>query len=344
MQCLQVNTVMMDREKKPVKTYGLMICLIIALNVTIPAISKATLLEEPITPIPEEHGQDPARVSLGQQLFNDVRLSKNNILSCASCHQLSQGGDDGLKTSITNNGSPDLINAPTVFNSRFNFRQTWRGKFRNLEQQAEGDLQNPRHGNIGWDELIPKLQNIEYYRKEFKKIYKKGISRESVLELLATYERSLITPGSRFDEYLKGNSKALNKKEKEGYRLFKSHGCIACHQGVNVGGNVYQEFGLFGDYFKKRGNIKKADYGLFNVTGKEGDKFVFRVPGLRNVEVTAPYLHDGTVNDLEEVVKIMAEYQLGTELPEETIKLITAFLKTLTGKYQGKLLQENHNE
>lgn len=299
---------------------------------------------EPIQPIPLQHLQNPEKVDLGRLLFNDVRLSKGDRLACATCHQLNQGGDDGLKVSITNRGEQDLINAPTVFNSRYNFRQTWRGQFRSLEEQAEGDIKNPRHGNIDWPELLPKLKAIPEYRLAFKKIYTTGITREAVLELLATYERSLITPNSRFDRYLRGNVDAITSDEKKGYKLFKSHGCIACHQGVNIGGNVFQEFGLFSNYFKKRGNIKKADFGLFNVTKKEKDKFVFRVPGLRNVEVTGPYLHDGAIKNLEEVVDVMAEYQLGASLSKETNQLIVSFLKTLTGKYEGRLLSESLNE
>lgn len=293
---------------------------------------------EPILPIPHEHEQDPAKVSLGQMLFNDVKLSKGDKLACASCHQLAQGGDDGLKTSITNSGAADLVNAPTVFNSRYNFRQTWRGAFRELEQQAEADLQNPRHGNIAWDELLPKIKAVAEYRNQFTKIYNTGITRESVLDALASFERSLITPDARFDLYLRGDSRAISAEEKRGYQLFKQYGCIACHQGVNIGGNVFQEFGLFGDYFENRGSITKADFGHFNVTGEEKDKYVFRVPSLRNVAVTAPYLHDGTVEKLEDVVKIMAQYQLGTELDEEKVSLITAFLKSLTGQYQGRYL------
>lgn len=296
---------------------------------------------EPITPIPFEHNQDKAKVELGRMLFNDVRLSKNNNIACNFCHKLSQGGDDGLKRSITNNGEPDLINAPTVFNSRYNFRQTWRGKFRELEEQAEGDLRNPRHSNIDWFELLPKLNAIPEYVSAFRKTYKKEVDRQSVLDAIATFERSLITPNSRFDKYLRGNSKAITEDEKEGYRIFKTRGCIACHQGVNLGGNVFQKFGLFDNYLEKRGGITKADFGLFNVTGNEKDKFVFRVPSLRNIEVTGPYLHDGEIESLAEVVRIMGDVQLGTSLNDNQVELLVAFLKTLTGSYKGiKLVDE----
>jgi len=296
---------------------------------------------EPVIPIPREHNQPADKVALGKKLFEDVRLSRDDKVACASCHQLQQGGDDGLKTSITNTGEADLINAPTVFNSRYNFRQTWRGKFRTLEQQAEGDLKNPRHGNVSWDYLLPKMKKIQAYQQLFNAVYPEGINRKNVLDAIATYERSLITPDSRFDLYLRGEIDAISNDEKQGYRLFKSHGCIACHQGINLGGNVFQKFGLFGNYFADRGNITRADYGRFNATENEMDRFVFRVPSLRNIEMTAPYLHDGTIKELDEVVEIMARYQLGSKLSEESQTLIVKFLKTLTGRYQGRLLSES---
>jgi len=296
---------------------------------------------EPVIPIPREHNQPAVKVALGKKLFEDVRMSRGDKVACASCHQLSQGGDDGLKTSITNTGEADLINAPTVFNSRYNFRQTWRGKFRTLEQQAEGDLKNPRHGNVSWDYLLPKMKNIQVYQQLFTAIYKDGINRKNVLDAIATYERSLITPDSRFDLFLRGDLSAISSDEKQGYRLFKSHGCIACHQGINLGGNVFQKFGLFGNYFADRGDITQADFGRFNVTKNEMDRFVFRVPSLRNIEVTAPYLHDGMIKDLEQVVDVMARYQLGTHLSKENRILIVKFLKTLTGRYQGLPLSES---
>jgi len=304
------------------------------------SLAESAILDEPISPIPEQHGENADKVKLGQQLFSDVRLSKDNKIACASCHQLEQGGDDGLKTSITNTGMNDLINAPTIFNSRYNFRQTWRGAFRSLELQAEGDIRNPRHGNIGWDELLPKMNAIKEYRQAFGEIGFEKITREAILNVIASYERTLITPNSKFDQYLKGDHQAINDNEKKGYQHFKNYGCIACHQGVNVGGNVFQKFGLFNDYFKKRGSIKKADYGLYNVSGKEKDKFVFRVPSLRNVEVTSPYLHDGTVKKLDEAVRLMAEYQLGATIPDKDIRQIVMFLKTLTGEFEGVSLRK----
>lgn len=292
----------------------------------------------PIQPVPFTSGQPPLKVALGKKLFNDPRLSRGNVFSCASCHQLFQGGDDGLERSLTNKRGRNSVNTPTVFNSRYNFKQTWGGYFKTLEEQVEGGILHSDHGNSTWLEVLGKLQPDQAYQTDFNNIYADGINKENILDAIASYERSLITPNSRFDQYLRGDSDAITENEKRGYKYFKEYGCVACHQGVNVGGNMYQKFGLFDDYFKTRGNITVEDYGLFNVTGDEKDKFVFRVPGLRNIEVTGPYLHDGSVQALDKVVNIMARYQLGTTISEERVKQIVSFLKTLTGEYEGKLL------
>ncbi len=302
------------------------------------------LKNEPILPIPFIIELDQRKVSLGERLFNDPMLSHNNQMSCAQCHQLSQGGDDGLARSITNTGKADTINSPTVFNSVFNFRQTWRGAFKTLEAQAEGDLKNSRHAATSWKELLPKLGKNKDYIDTFNSIYRPGITRETVLDAIATYEKSLITPNSRFDQYLRGDDNALSYDEMYGYRLFKYYGCIACHQGVNAGGNVFQKFGLFDNYFEHRGYITKADYGLMNVTGNEKDKFVFRVPALRNIAVTGPYLHDGSIDKLKDVISIMARFQLGVNIPDEHVSNIEKFLHTLTGEYKGQSLENPHEK
>jgi cytochrome c peroxidase len=168
------------------------------------------------------------------------------------------------------------------------------------------------------------------YVVAFREIYPEGISAEAVRVSIATYERSLMTPNCRFDRYLRGDALAMTDPEKRGYELFKERGCVRCHQGVNVGGNMFSKFGVLGDYFKDRGDITKADFGRWNVTGKEDDRFVFKVPSLRNLTLTAPYFHDGSASTLEDAVSVMARYQLGNDLPKEEVRLIVAFLKTLT--------------
>ncbi len=323
------------------KTFPTLLLCILSFNLQC-SYAGEELKNEPILPIPLKIVLNPQKVALGEKLFHDPLLSHNNKMACAQCHQLNNGGDDGLKTSITNNGKPDLINAPTVFNSIFNFRQTWRGAFKTLELQAEGDLKNPRHAATNWQELLPKLKSKAHYKTDFNAIYPEGINRESVLDAIATYEKSLITPNSRFDQYLRGNNNALTADEKEGYTHFKRYGCIACHQGVNVGGNVFQKLGLFDNYFEHRGKITKADYGLYNVTKDEKDRHVFRVPSLRNVAVTGPYLHDGTFKDLQDVIEVMAKFQLGIRIKEKHVLKIKKFLQTLTGEYKGKPLNKDN--
>jgi cytochrome c peroxidase len=300
--------------------------------------SDSATVAEPIAPIPRLVGLSAQRVALGEQLFHDVRLSKSNTLACATCHILALGGMDRRARSLTAQGEPDIINTPTVFNATFNFRQTWRGEFRTLETQAEADLRSPRHANTDWDELLPKLRAIADYRQAFTTAYGGDITREAVLDALATYQHSLITPDSRFDRYLRGEAGAITENERRGYQLFKSYGCVSCHQGVNIGGNMFQKLGIFRDYFGARGNVTPADLGRFNVTGQESDRHVFKVPGLRNVALTAPYLHDGSVATLEETIRVMGRHQLDRELPDQDVELIAAFLRTLTGQHQGRPL------
>lgn len=292
-----------------------------------------------ILPIPSQVSEHAARVALGERLFHDARLSRSGTLACASCHPVASGGMDGRARSITSSGEPDVINTPTVFNAAFNARLTWRGAFETLEQQAEADLGNPRHAATTWDELLPKLAAERSYEQGFRDAYADGLTRFNVLDALASYQRALITPNARFDRYLRGDKDALSPNELKGYRLFRMRGCVACHQGINIGGNLFQRIGIFGNYFEARGTpITDADLGRFLVTGNESDKHVFRVPSLRNVAVTAPYFHDGSVATLEQAVALMARHQLGQTLPPQEIHLIAVFLRTLTGEYQGKPL------
>jgi len=299
--------------------------------------SAVTPAKEPISPLPLTLSLDEAKVRLGEKLFGDPRLSKSGIMACSNCHILARGGVDGLPKSIGNGGNLDLTNAPTVFNSVFNFRQTWRGEFRTLEQQAEADLRNPNHANTTWEELLPKLRGDSDYRERFRASYD-GITREAVLDAIATFERSLITPNARFDRYLRGDKNAISALEKHGYHLFKAYGCIACHQGQNVGGNLFQKMGIVNPFFDPARPLTKGDLGRFNVTQDVTDKNVFRVPSLRNVAVTAPYFHDGSAQTLSDAVTTMAQVQLGVELPPKDRDAIIAFLRSLTGEYRGRLL------
>jgi cytochrome c peroxidase len=291
------------------------------------------LAEEPITPIPQTPPPDPEKVSLGQRLFHDSRLSHANVAACSSCHALERGGDDDTALNVGADGRPLDFNAPTILNVALNFRFNWRGNFRSLEAQNEAALLDPRIMNTSWKELLNKLRADPGYKQAFARAYGGAPDRRRVLDALASYERALLTPDARFDRYLRGDGGAITFEELKGYRLFKGYGCIACHQGVGVGGNLFQRFGIFQDPFAGR-PVTPADLGRFALTGAESDRHVFRVPSLRNVALTAPYLHDGSARTLHQAVAIMARSQLGRPIAEGDIDLIVGFLRTLTGQHR----------
>ena len=291
---------------------------------------------EPITVLrPPEPPGDPARISLGMRLFHDARLSGNGTAACASCHDLNAGGDDGRDHPIGADGKPLAFNAPTIFNVSRNFRLNWRGEFRSIEEQNEAALLDPVVMNTNWSALLRTLRSDPGYRRGFDSAYGSAPARASVLDALAAFQRSLVTVDARFDRYLRGDREALTAEELHGYELFKGYGCVACHQGANVGGNLFQKFGIFADPFAQRTGDDDNDLGRFTVTGLERDRHVFRVPSLRNVALTAPYFHDGRTGSLEEAIRIMARTQLGRELPVADVDAIRRFLGTLTGEYHG---------
>jgi cytochrome c peroxidase len=298
----------------------------------------ASVDDEPITPIrPAE--ASAGKADLGRSLFHDVRLSHGSTVACVSCHRIDRGGADDRSRSLGADGRPLDFNSPTIFNAALNYRLNWRGNFRTLEEQNEAVLLDRRLMNTTWEELLPRLRADQDYVRIFTALYGSGPVRGHVLDALATFQRSLLTPDARFDRYLNGQGDAITSEEERGYQLFKSYGCIACHQGVNLGGNLLQRFGVFYDPFMQRGaRVTDADLGRFSITRVENDRFVFRVPSLRNVAVTAPYLHDGSAASLAEAVEIMARVQLGRDLPTRDIDLIVKFLETLTGEYQGRSL------
>jgi len=292
-------------------------------------------LQEPITPIPLEIKLDARKVALGKRLFHDPRLSRDNAISCSHCHNLGKGGVDGLRRSIGVDGKELVINTPTVFNSGFNFRQFWDGRATTLEDHIEFPVNNPCRMGLTWDEVIAKLDKDEDYRRDFALSYPDGFGNMAFKDAIATFERSLITPNGKFDRYLRGDKNALDGDELAGYELFKNLGCISCHQGRNVGGNMYEKLGVVDDYFKHRGDVQSADFGRYNVTNIEDKRYEFRVPSLRNVALTAPYFHDASADTLEQAVAIMGRYQLGVDLTAGEVSRIVKFLNTLTGMYHG---------
>ena len=317
-----------------VSTYGLGLAVMVGLSMPLPAAP----LEEALKPLPPVPVLDAAKVELGRQLFNEPRLSVNNTLSCASCHQLEAGGADSKPFSIGFDGKPVEINTPSVFNASLNFKQFWNGRVDTLEAQVEQVVISPAEMGSDWKTVVQNLTALPAYQNAFNQAYPDGVTAANVQNALATYERTLLTPNSRFDQYLLGNTDILTKQEKYGYQRFKDYGCIACHQGVNIGGNMFQKFGVMGDYFKARGNPVESDLGRYLLTKDEEDRHVFKVPSLRNVAVTAPYFHDASAKTLAEAVDVMFKYQLGRNPSQEDKDLIIQFLKTLTGEWAGKPL------
>lgn len=291
----------------------------------------AAPVDEPIKPLPTDLKFDSRKVELGRKLFGDTRFAQDNSVACLSCHDFSRGGADPRPRSVGVGGAVGPVNSPTVFNSGFNFRQLWNGAASSLEDQIDRVIKNPAVFNTSWEQVLGKLGKDASLVADFKAVYPDGLTEKSVKDALATFERSLVTH-SRFDRYLRGDAAAISAEERAGYEKFKNYGCIACHQGVNVGGNMFQVFGAMDDYFKNRGDIKNPDLGRYNVTKRESDKHLFKVPSLRNVELTAPYFHDGSAKTIEEAVDVMFRYQLGRRGPAEDKALIIKFLRTLTGE------------
>jgi cytochrome c peroxidase len=302
-----------------------------------PATGGGATTREPILPIPLHLDQDQRKVALGERLFSEPQLSRDDSVACVSCHDLALGGTDHRPRSIGIGGAVGEVNAPTVLNSDLNFRQFWDGRARTLEEQIDGPVHAEGEMGSEWPTVIGKLERSGVYQRAFSAIYPDGITERNVKDAIATFERSLYTPDARFDRFLRGNHEAITADEREGYRIFKSYGCVSCHQGMGVGGNMFQTFGVMADYFADRGDVTRADLGRYNVTKDPADRHVFKVPSLRNVALTAPYFHDGSAESLEDAVAVMGNYQLGRSLSPHEISLIVQFLGTLTGEGRAKV-------
>ena len=277
---------------------------------------------------------DQREAMLGRRLFHDTRLSGDGTVACSTCHALDHGGAEARRTSLGIHGQEGPINSPPVLNAALNFAQFWDGRAADLEAQAAGPVTNPLEMGASWEAVLPVLAADPWYAAEFAAIHPvaPAVTLENVTGAIAEYERMLITPG-RFDRFVGGDASALTEDERRGYALFASVGCTSCHTGANVGGTTYQRMGLVNDWFAQVGRpLTDADRGRFNVTHDEADMHRFKVPSLRNIALTAPYLHDGSQATLEEVVPIMGHYQLGRELSPEQVRLIVLFLGTLTGE------------
>lgn len=277
---------------------------------------------------PQANPTTPEKVQLGKMLFHDPRLSKSGTLSCSSCHNLNAYGVDGRPTSIGHELKAGERNAPTVLNTSLHFSQFWDGRAEDLEAQAKGPILNPNEmGMVSEAVAVERIKNIPEYEQAFEKSFAEGqnsVSYQNIARAIAAFERTLLTPAP-FDRYLQGDQNALSTAAKEGLQTYIHYGCTACHNGVGVGGTLYQKFGVINPYTYQK------DTGRFRITQSPEDKYVFKVPSLRNVEHTAPYFHDGKIESLEKAVITMAKTQLGKEMPAEDAQKIIAFLKSLTG-------------
>jgi cytochrome c peroxidase len=278
--------------------------------------SYETVVGEPITPTPKPPSIDPLKVSLGERLFGEPRLSRDNSRSCSSCHDLGTNGASARRRDTGLDGSELSLNTLTVFNAALSFRFGWEGKIRTLESDTKASLESPRTMGGEISEITKKLDADPEMRGKFIAAYGRAPDDANIVDAIASFERTLVTPDSRFDRWLAGDAAALSAEELDGYRLFKSLGCVSCHQGVNVGGNLFQRHGIFHPLASP-------------------DPQILRVPSLRNVATTPPYFHDGSAPTLEDAVRKMGLAQLNATLTDRQVQAIVAYLQTLTGNYRG---------
>ncbi|MDO6775654.1 cytochrome-c peroxidase [Shewanella sp. 3_MG-2023] len=319
---------------------GILICSVVPATVYMATIGKKAekshtkthyyfeKVDSPIQPIPRRLEIDKQWLILGKALFHSPLLSKNNTISCSSCHLLDFGGDDSFPVSIGVNNGQGVRNSPTVLNSVFNFRQFWDGRAASLREQIEGPIHNPVEMGSTWPEIIKKLKQDSYFSETFQDLSYEGITSENIIKAITTFEESLITPNAPIDRYLLGDKTALTDQQKRGLNYFINYGCSTCHQGRNIGGNIFQKLGRINTIPKKL----TLDLGKFEVTGLDKDKYVFKVPSLRNITVTGPYFHNGAVESLTEAVRIMASSQLGRQLTDSELDDIVALLHAFTSQ------------
>ena len=313
-------------------------------------LAAAEFKNEPIRPIPDSVAVDPVKVQLGKELYHDTRLSGDGTISCASCHAIETAGVDNHKFSDGIGGQLGGINAPTSYNSVFNFVQFWDGRAATLADQAAGPPLNPvEMGSASFEEIAGRLAADAEFTKRFLAAYPEGMNEKTITDAIAEYEKTLITPNSPFDRYLKGDKEALTAEQIEGYAIFKEYNCATCHAGVNMGGLSYELMGKRADYFKDREvNVKSgltdSDNGRWAQTKVERDRYRFKTPSLRNIALTWPYYHDGSVPTLEKAIEMMSQYQVGREMPADKMQKVKLFLDAQTGQYQGKTLTNTNKQ
>ena len=294
------------------------ICIAIVLNI---------LLADPsFSVIPKIKIENKDKYNLGKKLYFDPNLSSDKTVACANCHIFELGGADGNIVSYGVYGRTGVINSPSIFNVKFNIAQDWIGEYTTIKDRSKMAFLSKIEMAGDVNDALRYIKSNKTLNDLFKKVYD-DFDGDHIFDAIAYYVEHLTTPNSRFDKFLKGDMKALNEDEKKGYKLFKDYGCVSCHNGVNIGGNMYHKFGIFNeDKIKRDDNL-----GRYKITKKEYDKYVFKVPSLRNVSKTSPYMHNGKFIKLKDVIKNMGKYQLGTEISPKDISLIELFLKTLDG-------------
>jgi cytochrome c peroxidase len=287
---------------------------------------------EPLQPLPPPRVVDPRRAALGRALFADATLSSDGAVSCATCHPLDRAGTDGLSHSRGAGGKETALNTPTIYNVTYDFAFNWNGAYATLEDEFDAPVTKTM--GTTWDAIDAKLRANAATEAAFREAYPDGVTTANVKDALARYVDTLTTPNARFDQFLRGDADALSADERRGYETFKELGCASCHQGANVGGNVFQRVGVMRDYFRDRGGGPPTppEMGRYNVTGDAADRHVFRVPSLRNVALTPPYFHDGSAPTLDQAVARMGRVQLGRALTAEQVASVVAFLRTLNGE------------
>lgn len=305
---------------------------------------------EPVRPIPDSLAVDARKVALGEALYHDTRLSGDGTVSCATCHGINTAGVDNKQYSEGIKGQLGGVNAPTSFNACFNFVQFWDGRAATLAEQAGGPPLNPvEMGSASFDEIAARLSADADFTARFKAVYPEGLNEQTITDAIAEYEKTLVTPNSLFDRYLKGDKQALTAEQVEGYALFKEYNCATCHAGVNMGGLSYELMGKRADYFKDReinakSGLTDADNGRWAQTKVERDRYRFKTPTLRNVALTWPYYHDGSVPTLDKAIDMMARYQVGREMPAADVQKVQSFLQALTGELKGKPVTNDNKQ
>lgn len=300
------------------------------------AVSAAESLPS-TAPAPANNPTTPDKVELGKMLYHDPRLSSTGTVACASCHNTMLGGEDNRPNSMGVNGQTGGRSAPTVWNAAFNKVQFWDGRAASLEDQAAGPVTNPiEMGMKSWDDVVARLKTIEGYQVAFEKAFgdKNAITKDNATKAIAAYERTLITPNSAYDKYVTGNKAALTLQQVRGMEKVNELGCTSCHSGPAFNGpGAFQKFPMVSNgYFEAQYHFSK-DKGLAEVTGKDSDKHLWKVPTLRNIALTAPYMHNGSVKTLDQAVQIMAKLQLNKDLSDADTADIVAFLNALTGEF-----------